>query len=72
MAGQPEQSETLKNLPLPNSKSAAAIATQLRQAILDGVYVDGERLPAERQLATALSSSRTTVREALRDLPARG
>ena len=68
MAGQPEQSETLKNLPLPNSKSAAAIATQLRQAILDGVYVDGERLPAERQLATALSSSRTTVREALRIL----
>ncbi|MBC6440837.1 MAG: FadR family transcriptional regulator [Rhodospirillales bacterium] len=68
MAGSPEHSDTLRKLPLPNAKSAAAIAAQLRQAILDGVYVDGERLPAERQLATALSSSRTTVREALRIL----
>jgi len=68
MAQAPSQNETLRNLPLPNTKSAAAIATQLRQAILDGVYVDGERLPAERQLAAALSSSRTTVREALRIL----
>ena len=68
MADTADRSETLRNLPLPNSKSAAAIATQLRRAILDGVYVDGERLPAERQLATALSSSRTTVREALRIL----
>ncbi|MEM7120373.1 MAG: FCD domain-containing protein [Pseudomonadota bacterium] len=57
-----------RELPLPSSKSAAAIASQLRQAILDGVYVNGERLPAERQLATALASSRTTVREALRIL----
>ncbi len=57
-----------RDLPLPSSKSAAAIASQLRQAILDGVYVNGERLPAERQLATALASSRTTVREALRIL----
>ena len=68
MAGSSEHTDTLRNLPLPNAKSAAAIATQLRQAILDGVYVDGERLPAERQLAAALSSSRTTVREALRIL----
>ncbi|MBN34572.1 MAG: hypothetical protein CMM46_07300 [Rhodospirillaceae bacterium] len=68
MAQAADQSDTLRNLPLPNSKSAAAIATQLRQAIMDGVYVDGERLPAERQLAVALSSSRTTVRVALRIL----
>ena len=60
--------EGARELPLPSSKSAAAIASQLRQAILDGVYVNGERLPAERQLATALASSRTTVREALRIL----
>ncbi len=66
--GVTERGDMLRNLPLPNAKSAAAIATQLRQAILDGVYVDGERLPAERQLATALGSSRTTVREALRIL----
>ena len=57
-----------RDLPAASSKSAAAIASQLRQAILDGVYVNGERLPAERQLAAALASSRTTVREALRIL----
>lgn len=60
--------EGTRDLPLPSSKSAVAIASQLRQAILDGVYVNGERLPAERQLASALASSRTTVREALRVL----
>jgi GntR family uxuAB operon transcriptional repressor len=62
------RAEGARDLPLPSSKSAAAIASQLRQAILDGVYVNGERLPAERQLAAALASSRTTVREALRIL----
>lgn len=50
----------------PIARGAAGIAAYLRQAILDGVYLYGERLPAERQLASALSSSRTTVREALR------
>ena len=50
----------------PAARGAAGIATYLRRAILDGVYLYGERLPAERQLAAALSSSRTTVREALR------
>lgn len=44
---------------------APAIAARLRQAIRDGDYAQGERLPAERQLAQALGTSRTTVREAL-------
>ncbi len=68
MAEAAGRNDALRNLPPPTAGSAAAIATRLRQAILDGVYVDGERLPAERRLATALSSSRTTVREALRIL----
>ena len=49
----------------PSARGAAGIAAYLRRAILDGVYLYGERLPAERQLAGALSSSRSTVREAL-------
>lgn len=53
-------------LPLPRAGTAVAIATRLRTAIADGIYVDGERLPAERALADAFSCSRTTVREALR------
>jgi DNA-binding FadR family transcriptional regulator len=52
----------------PSASGAAGIAAYLRRAIFDGVYRYGERLPAERQLASALSSSRTTVREALRML----
>lgn len=50
------------------SGSAAAIAAQLRRAILEGVYSYRERLPAERELATHFGSSRSTVREALRQL----
>lgn len=52
-------------LPVPKVGTAVAIATRLRSAIADGIYVDGERLPAERDLAEAFASSRTTVREAL-------
>jgi DNA-binding FadR family transcriptional regulator len=41
------------------------ITAQLRQAILNGGYAHGEKLPAERQLADAFDASRTTVRVAL-------
>ena len=51
---------------------APAIAARLRQAIRDGDYVIGERLPAERRLAQALGSSRATVREALGALEENG
>ena len=44
---------------------AATVAAGLRRAIVDGIYADGERLPAERRLAADLACSRGTVREAL-------
>ncbi len=53
---------------LPTVRGAAGVAAYLRRAILDGVYLLGERLPAERQLAEAMKSSRSTIREALRIL----
>ncbi|MFQ5958369.1 MAG: FadR/GntR family transcriptional regulator [Alphaproteobacteria bacterium] len=56
---------------LRSVRGAVGIAAYLRQAILDGVYLYGEKLPAERQFAAALKSSRTTVREALRILEQR-
>jgi DNA-binding FadR family transcriptional regulator len=56
------------SLPAAVTVGSAAIAARLRQAILDGKYADGERLPAERDLAQHFDASRSTVREALRRL----
>jgi DNA-binding FadR family transcriptional regulator len=41
------------------------ITAQLRQAILEGRYAHGEKLPAEREFAIAFGASRATVRSAL-------
>jgi DNA-binding FadR family transcriptional regulator len=60
--------ETDDSLPAAVTAGSSAIAARLRQAILDGKYADGERLPAERKLAQHFKASRSTVREALRRL----
>lgn len=49
-------------------RGSAWITAQLRQAIMEGGYAHGEKLPAERQLASAFGASRTTVRLALSQL----
>jgi len=49
-------------------RGSAWITSQIRQAIMDGAYAHGEKLPAERQLAEAFGASRTTVRIALGQL----
>lgn len=41
------------------------ITGQLRQAILEGRYAPGEKLPAERKFAAAFGASRATIRTAL-------
>jgi DNA-binding FadR family transcriptional regulator len=46
-------------------RGSAWITAQLRQAIMEGGYAHGEKLPAERQLASAYGASRTTIRTAL-------
>lgn len=62
------QQESDPSLPAPVTVGSAAIAARLRRAILDGIYADGERLPAERELAQHFEASRSTVRKALRRL----
>ncbi len=47
-------------------RGAHWVAERLRKAILEGAYGQGRRMPAERQIAQALSVSRGTVREALK------
>jgi DNA-binding FadR family transcriptional regulator len=49
-------------------RGSAWITSQLRQAIMEGGYAHGEKLPAERQLASAYGASRTTIRTALDQL----
>jgi GntR family transcriptional repressor for pyruvate dehydrogenase complex len=48
------------------------LSANLEQMIVDGELGRGDRLPAERELATSLRVSRASVREALRDLELKG
>ncbi len=57
---------------LPSVRGASGVVAHLRKAIFDGIYLYGDRLPAERQLARAFGCSRSTVREALRVLEEAG
>ena len=48
------------------------VESQLREAILDGHFAQGEKLPAETELAQQFGVSRPTVREALGALVSSG
>jgi GntR family transcriptional repressor for pyruvate dehydrogenase complex len=58
--------------PLRLRNAGEQIADRLVTAIALGVFVPGQRLPPERDLATSLDVSRTTVREAISRLAATG
>jgi DNA-binding FadR family transcriptional regulator len=68
--GDPKAGTEARSAELPASvgEGAAAIAARLRQAILEGTYTYGARLPAERDMAQHFGTSRSTIREALRQL----
>ncbi len=52
--------------PLPSyERPQEYVARQLRQAILDGEYAPGERLPIERELSEQFGVSRSAIRQAL-------
>ena len=48
------------------------VAAALEEAILKGELKVGEKLPSENSLATQFGVSRNIIREALRDIQARG
>ncbi len=48
------------------------VADQLRDAIFDGRYLAGEKLPPERELADEFKVNRTSVREAIKVLEGLG
>ncbi|MBC6406446.1 MAG: FadR family transcriptional regulator [Rhodospirillales bacterium] len=64
-----EREQNVESSGLPGSVGgAAAIAAQLRKAIMGDTYAYRERLPAERDLAQHYRASRSTVRQALKQL----
>src|SRR5262245_57755915 len=68
VAGSPERSTPELRVVSDPVRASSWITAQLRQAIHEGAYVHGEKLPAERQLAAAFGTSRATVRMALDQL----
>jgi len=57
---------------LQSEKFSEQISRQLLQKIVEGGYQPGERLPAERDLATIFNVSRVVVRESISSLEAKG
>ena len=65
--------ETARSLAAPQPISAVeTLVNQIRAYIAEHNLVVGDPLPSERELGTMFSSSRTTVREAMRMLKAYG
>lgn len=54
--------------PIEKQRVAEEIAGQLRDLILTGEYVPGDKLPPERHLAKELGVNRSSLREALKKL----
>jgi len=53
---------------LAPGRAANVMLGRLRQAIENGIYGDGDQLPAERQLAVTFGAARSTVRKVLDQL----
>lgn len=58
--------------PVARFKISDSVAAQIEQLISDGAYKPGERLPSERVLSEQFGVGRSSMREALRVLEARG
>ncbi|MCM2678800.1 pyruvate dehydrogenase complex transcriptional repressor PdhR [Echinimonas agarilytica] len=51
---------------------ADAIVDELERMLIEGVFVPGEKLPSERELAAQFNVSRPSLREAIQKLEAKG
>ncbi len=58
--------------PAPVMRPRQQVESQLRTAILDGTFANGEKFPSETRLAEQFGVSRATIREALRSLSEAG
>lgn len=64
--------DTMTYQPVRVPRLADAIVKELEAIILDGVLKPGDRLPPERQLSEQLGVSRASLREAIKQMAARG
>ncbi|SLN61191.1 FadR/GntR family transcriptional regulator [Roseisalinus antarcticus] len=62
----------LFSAPIVNRHVADDVVDRLVTAVALGLYVTGQQLPTERELATMLGVSRTSIREALKQLTENG
>lgn len=58
--------------PVKQLRASTEVGQQLKEAIFDGRYKVGEKLPSERELIDLFMVSRTVVREAVKVLEASG
>ncbi|MGD9012239.1 MAG: FadR/GntR family transcriptional regulator [Desulfobacterales bacterium] len=59
-------------IPIKQSKATEEVLAQLKEAILRGVFKEGDKLPSERELTEQFNVSRGVVREAIRALQVTG
>ena len=57
---------------IEHSRTADEVVLQIEALILEGIVRVGDRLPGERELARQFEVSRPILRDALKDLEARG
>ncbi len=58
--------------PVKQVRASSEVSQQLKHAILNGTYTEGDKLPSERELIELFMVSRTVVREAIKTLEAAG
>lgn len=63
-----DQASAHLGAPIVGRRIAEDVVDRLATAMALGLYVTGQQLPTERELATMLGVSRTTIREALKEL----
>jgi GntR family transcriptional repressor for pyruvate dehydrogenase complex len=58
--------------PLRSEKFAQEVANQIKASIFDGIYVSGDKLPTENDMAGMFGVSKVTIRQAVRILESSG
>ncbi|OFI06061.1 HTH-type transcriptional regulator LutR [Clostridium acetireducens DSM 10703] len=58
--------------PIKNTKVYEKVIEQIKEMIAKGTFKKGDKLPSEREMAESLKVSRTSIREALRELEIMG